>query len=318
MKRMRWLRDGFVWLVVGITASASQAQDCPLLYVSRVQTIRVSDSVTIAYAEQGNGPIALLFVHGLGGNLTNWRHNLDTLSATYRCVVIDLPGYGMSGLRTYHPATDQMSFYADQVIAFVHKRSLSKVVLVGHSMGGQVAMLAALRQPQAFRGLVLINPAGLETFTEQEGTLLTQVATPQFFQKQTETAIRWGYAQNFTGLPADAETLVQDRLRLRDCPGFTAYCQTVAQGVVGMLAHPVRAQLGQIQQPTLILFGKDDKLIPNRLLHPALTTRAVADIGDTGIPDSRLIMIPQAGHMAMYEQAGAVNKAIQTFVRELN
>ena len=85
-----------------------------------------------------------------------------------------------------------------------------------------------------------------------------------------------------------------------------------------MLAHPVRTQLRQIQRPTLILFGEDDKLIPNRLLHPTLTTHAVANIGDTDIPDSRLLMIPRAGHMVMYEQAGAVNRAIRAFVREAN
>lgn len=229
-----------------------------------------------------------------------------------------MPGYGLSGLRTYRPTTDQLSFYADNLLAFVQQRDLRNVVLIGHSMGGQVAMVAALKQPQAFSQLVLINPAGLETFTEQEGNLLTRYAVPEFFQQQTEAAIREGYARNFTSLPTDAETLIQDRLRLRDCPGFADYCRTVAQGVRGMLAHPVRTQLRQIQRPTLILFGEDDKLIPNRLLHPTLTTHAVANIGDTDIPDSRLLMIPRAGHMVMYEQAGAVNRAIRAFVREAN
>lgn len=64
---MRWLRSGFAWLVaMGIGVGAGWAQDCPLSYASRVQTVRVTDSVTIAFVERGTGPTTLLFVHGLG------------------------------------------------------------------------------------------------------------------------------------------------------------------------------------------------------------------------------------------------------------
>lgn len=289
------------------------AQNCPLSYANTVSNIQLSDSVSIAYTEKGKGKHTLLFVHGLGGNSSHWAQNLEELSQNFHCIALDLPGYGLSTQRAYSAPT--LGFYATTLLSFIEKKRLKNVILIGHSMGGQTAIITALKHSPAIKKLVLVAPAGLETFSEAEATLLRQFATPTFYKSQTEPAIRAAFASNFTSIPPTAEPLIQDRLALRSCGGFESYCKVVSQGVIGMLSEPVQGQLSTISVPTLLIFGEDDKLIPNRILHKELTTAKVAEIGKSHIPDAQLAFIPQAGHLVMFEKPSQFNKLIAHFLK---
>jgi pimeloyl-ACP methyl ester carboxylesterase len=300
----------FLFLVI---STAVFAQDCPLSYASLVKKMTLNDSVTIGYLAKGTGKTTLLFVHGLGGNSSHWSQNLDDLSTHFRCIAVDLPGYGFSSQRTY--ATPTLTFYANTLLQFIQKQKLKNVVLVGHSMGGQTAIIATLQKPSVIKKLILVAPAGLETFSEAEANILKQYATPTFYQSQTEPAIRAAFASNFTKIPPTAEELIQDRLALRRCANFESYCQVIAQGVRGMLAQPVQTQLSQISLPTLLIFGEDDRLIPNRILHKTLTIKDITDIGKSTISNLQLNMIPQAGHLVMYEQPKQFNQIITQFLQ---
>ncbi|MCB0634025.1 MAG: alpha/beta hydrolase, partial [Lewinella sp.] len=85
--------------------------------------------------------------------------------------------------------------------------------------------------------------------------------------------------------------------------------------VMGMLREPVYDRLTDINLPTLVVYGADDQLIPNRLLHPTLTTVQVAQDGQQQIPDSRLILLPQAGHFAQWDQSESFNGAVSDFLK---
>lgn len=307
---IRWMA---LWSFFWAAVPSLRAQKCPLSYAATTTQLRLNDSLSIAYTEKGTGTTTLLMVHGLGGNLSHWSQNMDELSKSHRCIAIDLPGYGLSTSRSY--SGESLSFYARTLVEFIAKKKLTNVVLIGHSMGGQTAIITVLQKSPAIKRLVLVAPAGLETFSEAEATLLRQFATPTFYKAQGETAIRAAFASNFTTLPPTAETLIKDRLQLRNCEGFDTYCQVVSQGVNGMLAHPVQAQLSQLTLPTLLIFGTDDKLIPNRILHKELTTLKVADIGKTQIPNVRLELIPNAGHLVMFEQPSSFNQLILNFLK---
>lgn len=289
------------------------AQNCPLAYAPSASNIQLNDSVSIAYTEKGRGKTTLLFIHGLGGNSSHWSQNLEELATNYRCIAVDLPGYGLSTQRAYSAPT--LTFYASTLLAFMEKKQLKNVVLVGHSMGGQAAIITALKRSPIIKKLILVAPAGLETFSEAETKMLRQFATPAFYQSQTEPAIRAAFASNFTSMPTAAEALIQDRLALRSCEGFQSYCNVVSQGVNGMLSEPVQAQLVNLSIPTLLIFGEDDKLIPNRILHKELTTEKVAEIGKARIPDVQLAFVPQAGHLVMFEKPSQFNKLITNFLK---
>lgn len=301
-----------IGLILNTLWVAAWAQPCRLSYEASTQRIALSDSVSIAYTEVGKGKQTLLMIHGLGGNLTHWQSNA---LPGYRCIALDLPAYGLSSMRVYRPQGDMLSFYADVVGAFIRQKRLRNVVLMGHSMGGQVAIVLALKQPRAIKKLVLAAPAGFETFSLAEAATLLGFSKPETFKNQNEALVRAGFKRNFVEMPPQAEALIQDRLMLAKCPAFEAYFGAVAAGVKGMLDHPVRTDLGKITQPTLVIFGENDELIPNKILHKNLTTAQVAAVA-ADIPRAQLRMLPRAGHMLMYEQPEAFNRLVEAFLHQ--
>jgi pimeloyl-ACP methyl ester carboxylesterase len=278
-----------------------------------VQKLQVMENLSMAYVEKGTGE-TILFVHGLGGNLSHWTKVVDDLAKTYRCIAVDLPGYGWSD-KTYTTDKDQLTFYADVLASFIEKKGLKKVVLAGHSMAGQIAIITALNHADKISKLILVAPAGLETFTEAEGKTLITYTPPSVFEKQEEPAIRFSFKQNFYEQPADAEALIQDRIRFKSCADFKQYTEAVSAGVKGMLAHPVKADLGKIKQPVLIVFGKEDALIPNKILHPTLVRDDMIKEMMTLMPKAVVITIPAAGHLVQYEKSKETVTAIKAFLK---
>ncbi|MFN2440995.1 MAG: hypothetical protein ABR503_17455, partial [Chitinophagaceae bacterium] len=132
-------------------------------------------------------------------------------------------------------------------------------------MGGQIASILALQQQHLISKLILVAPAGLETFTEAEAKMMMAATSATAFEKQEEAIIRYSYKQNFYQQPADAEILIRDRLRFKNCPDFKNYTEAVSNSIKGMLYHPIRKDLSKLIQPVLILFGENDALIPNKI-----------------------------------------------------
>lgn len=294
---------------------SSWAQNCDLSYKSSGLKYQSVQGLKVAYQENSvrKSTHSVIFLHGLGGNLTHWSQTKVTNAHT---IQLDLPGYGYSdSIPSGVPSDQLLTFYADQIAQFIEAKKLKNVILVGHSMGGQIAMHAALTHPEKVKKLVLIAPAGLETFTDQEAAILKNYAQPNFFKLQTEPQVRAGFQSNFHAFPANAEFLVADRMKLAACASFDAYFRTVAGGVKSMLNQPVRSKLGEIKQPTLIIYGRQDALIPNKLFHPTLTTEAVAQFSSE-IPHSQLELIDEAGHLVMFEQAERVNKLLTIFIHK--
>lgn len=288
------------------------AQNCLPVYTLPVKTIQLS-SGKLAYVEKGKGQ-TILFIHGLGGNLSHWLKSVNDLSSSYRCIAIDLPGYGWSDKQIDTKGKDRLQFYADAINEFLKKKKIKRVVLIGHSMGGQTAIITAL-QNNRVKKLVLIAPAGVETFTEKEGQLLISSTPASVFEKQDEVVIRNNFKQNFFQQPDDVEQLIQDRLRLKTCTDFKLYCETVSAGVKGMLAHPVKDSLKYLSIPVLIIFGANDGLIPNKYLHPTLKTDELAKQSAALIPDCKVEVIEKAGHMVQFEKNSETNLVIKNFLQ---
>ena len=181
-------------------------------------------------------------------------------------------------------------------------------------MGAQVAIITAL-QNKKIKKIILVAPAGLETFTEKEAQLLIAATPASAFEKQDEAVIRNNFKINFFQQPADAESLVQYRLQMRNCAGFKLYCQTVSAGIKGMLAHPVKDSLKYLSLPVLILFGANDALIPNKYLHPTLTLTELVKQSAAMIPNSKVALVEEAGHMVHFEKNKETNLIIKNFLQ---
>jgi pimeloyl-ACP methyl ester carboxylesterase len=273
----------------------------------------VVDGVEVAFSDVGVGEPALLLIHGLGSYMPVWQRNLPALAAEHRVVSIDLPGYGKSAKANFEYS---MAFYARIVDGVIERLGLCHVVLVGHSMGGQIALTHALRYPGKAEGLVLVAPAGFERFGKGEGSWLAEAVDKDYVARTPTEAVYTNVAANFYRMPDEARFMVDDRLRVIGGPDFEAYSYAVARSVYAMVHEPVLDRLGAIRVPALVVFGEDDGLIPNPVLHGG-NTRAVAEEGTRRLPHGRLVMVPRAGHMVQFERPAEVDAALLAFLREI-
>lgn len=305
---LHWLL--FSSLALSLSAQETSTDMQSWKYPYPVHYVQLADTLKVAYVDEGAGPI-LLFVHGLGSNLQAWTKNIDVLRQNYRCIAIDLPGYGKSsgGDLPYG-----MPFFADVVLEVIGALALEKVGLIGHSMGGQIGIHAALREDPSIQGLALMAPAGFEQFTEAEHQWFANFVRPEFIQATPEAQIIRNFELNFFAMPEDARFMIEDRLEMRKDPAaYLAYCQMIPQCVQSMLKAPVYDQLNQLELPVLVIYGTEDALIPNRILHPDLSTPKVAEAATSLIPDARLHLLEEAGHFVQWEQAEQVNTLLHSF-----
>lgn len=295
---------------LGLLAQAPMAD---IDYPFEIEYQDLPDGSRLAYTEQaGEGP-TLLLVHGLGSYAPAWSKLLEKMDGRH-CIALDLPGYGKSA-----PPADTVSLkgYARTLASFIRARDLQPVVFVGHSMGGQIGLWLALLEPELLSGLVLLAPAGFETFTPQQGQMLRRFVNPEALRKTPPDKVRTSFNLNFHGseLPEDAAFMLADRLQMQEqAATFATYCEGVAQSVSAMLREPVFERLPEIRLPVRVFFGQDDLLIPNRLFHPDLSPQKVGQMGVDQLPDARLVMLPDCGHFVPWDQAGRVAEGIEAFL----
>jgi pimeloyl-ACP methyl ester carboxylesterase len=120
----------------------------------KLGTVRAADGLSIAYDVRGRGKTAIVLVHCWACDRTFWREQVDSLSRKYRVVTLDLGGHGASGADR---ATWTVASLGGDVQAVVEGLKLDRVVLVGHSMGGPVALDAARRMPGRVVGVVAVD-----------------------------------------------------------------------------------------------------------------------------------------------------------------
>ncbi len=262
----------------------------------------------------GNGP-PLVFVHGLSSNMAYWHHQLDYFAQSRRVMALDLPGYGASD-RPDAPYTPP--WYASVLTAWLDEEGIDQAIIVGHSMGGQVALTFALQNPDRVAGLVLSAPAGFETFAPGSAAFMKKYWHETRALNTTEDELRTTFQTLvFNRWDEHTEQLLAERVAMGKHPEFAGTSVAVSRSIAGMLDHPVYEHLGQIDVPTLIVFGDRDRMIPNPIFTGG-RSRAVAEIGLNALPKAELVMVPRAGHTVHHDAPDAFNQAVTSFLEELN
>ena len=279
-------------------------------YPYETKKIELEDNLIIAYMDEGVGD-PIIFIHGLGSYAPAWKKTIAGLTDTHRCIAIDLPGYGKSSKGNYEGS---MSYYADVVKALADKLNLKKVTLAGHSMGGQISILASVAYPDLVDELLLFSPAGFETFTPGQKEWFRDVLSPRGVALTPVDALISNVGYNFYDFPKDAQFMIDDRIAMRTAEGFDLYCHQIVKSINGMVDEPVFDYLKDVKAKTLVVFGAQDNLIPNRFLNPGKTVE-VAQKGADQIPNCRLEMIDKAGHFAHFERAEEVNAIVKNFLK---
>lgn len=280
----------------------------------RIQVLNAEKQLTefdIAYIEQGRGSSTILFLHGLASYLPEWDKTIADLSTTYRCIALDFPGYG----RSSRCPKVSMKLYAEVVAAFMDSLKLSAVNLAGHSMGAQIGIMLAVQRPKAVSRLMLIAPSGIETFNKKHREFINIFYRPNFLKAKSETIVKSDYERGFTVFPADAAFMVQDRLAIRSATDFDDYCTVLTDCVKAAVNEPIFNDLHKISQPTLIVFGADDNLIPSSIMHPTMTTEGIGRLAKSKIKNSRLLLIPNCGHFVQFENPRETNTALREFLK---
>ena len=279
-------------------------------YPYTTHTVALPDNCNISYIDEGGGARTLLFIHGLANYALVWKRNIDYLRPYYRCIAIDLPGNGLSDKNEH---SFSMAFFADAVHNFIQALGLKNVCIVGHSMGGQVALNTALSHPESVGTLILCAPAGFERFTALEKTLYYTSMHVFDYLSSDENNLRQIIERSFYRSPAQGEWMVKELTGIMKTYKPNGYKKMVAACIKSMIEDVVSDKLQQVTQPALVMFGDRDALIPNKLIHHISTEKLATD-SVKKMPHAVLSIIKDCGHFIQWEKADDVNRNIIMFL----
>lgn len=278
----------------------------PILYAELEPGLR------IAYTDSAGAesrPV-VLFIHGLANYLQVWQWNILVLQNQARCIAIDLPGNGHSSRGDFDYS---IAFFSRTLHRFLAHLGIKKAWLAGHSMGGQVAMQAALDDPGRVEGLFLFAPAGFEYYSPHEALLFKSAITLGNFLNTDEVHLAQSINSSFHQSSPLAQRIIDDLNKIIGANDRLRYRAMLEKCIHSMLDQPMFEALSRIQQPAQIFFGENDMLIPNRFLHP-VGTRVIAERGTARMPQAELLMYPETGHFVHIERAAEVNDAVARFL----
>lgn len=251
--------------------------------------------VELRAIERGSGlPVVLL--HGFPFSGAIWQAQLDALSADYRVIVPDLRGHGHSPA----PAgTYGMDLMARDVLALLDALGIKRAVWAGHSMGGYVTMAALRIAPERVIGAAFVatHPHADSPEKRMQRLQSAQIALQNGAGETANSMMGVLFAP---GLDRRSETAQQV---------YRIMGSTLAEGVAGALRGMADrpssvATLQAMTQPALVIAGEDDLIVgPD-------AAREMAGL----VPQAKLVVISQAGHMVMVEQPAATTAALREFL----
>jgi pimeloyl-ACP methyl ester carboxylesterase len=250
-------------------------------------------SGTIFYIVSGRPLIgsALVLLHGAGGSRLNWPAELRRLgqvrlsgAAVY---TLDLPGHGRSGER----GRDAIEDYVADVVAFLDATGIERAVVVGHSMGGAIALTMALDFPERVNALVLIATGARLRVAP---AILEQI--PADFGAALDVITRYAWSPE-----APSELVGLGRERLRE-----AGPDVLLGDLIACDRFDVMKRLGKINAPTLVVAGSADRLAPVKYAHYLAEH----------VSGAQIAIIEGAGHMVMLERPAEAARIIQHFLMD--
>ena len=234
--------------------------------------------------ERGSGDVPVVLLHGFGGSHAVWDGVVEGLGGARRTLALDLPGH--AGSLGHEPAGAGRA--AGAVLADLDRRGLSRVHLVGHSFGGAVATLAALRDPARIGSLTLLAPGGFGS--EINHRLLRRLATARS-EAELELILEqcFGWGRDVT--PGLAAQMAGERKAKGARAALLAIFGTFMEG--GAQKTIPRDELKRLTMPVKVVWGTQDRVLPTRQAHRLPGHIAVH-------------VFEEVGHMLPYEIPDAV------------
>lgn len=258
------------------------------------------------YHDIGEGPV-LLMLHGGGPGASAWsnfKQNVPALSETFRLLMVDQPGFGLSDKPVHDRPQHELS--GELLVALLDHLGIDKATPVGNSMGGAASLELAINCPERVDRLILMAPAGgslqiTSHLTAEAKILFTYYAAPGPSIERTK-ALFEALAYDASGVP---EETLKERYEASIDPEAMAY-NTRMFGQWANLGPAHWRRVNEIQHETLLLWGREDLVLTLdsslHMLHQ--------------MPNARLVVFPKCGHWCQLEAPRQFEHQIITFMAE--
>lgn len=234
--------------------------------------------------------IPLILIHGAGGSYLHWSAEIRHLRGE-DILAIDLPGHGDSSGEGKETIED----YVASLLEFMNNLDIDRAVIAGHSMGGAIGLRLSLDFPERIPGLILIG-AGAKLRVHPQ--LIEYCSSESTYPKAVTQVKEWAFSPH-----ADQRLVELASERMAELPANILLGDFKACD-----AFDVLDKVSGINQPTLIICGEEDQMTPVRF------SQFLAE----NISETRLEVIPKAGHMVMLEQPEVVANLVKDFMEEIN
>jgi pimeloyl-ACP methyl ester carboxylesterase len=251
----------------------------------------------VTYSDRGKGRVVVL-LHGFLGSHEIWKSVADNLSKSYRVISIDLPGHGQTPCFGYAHSMDLMARCVKTVL---DQLKLKKYVLIGHSMGGYVALAFADLFPEHLRGMCLFHSTAFSDSEEKKNDRLRAI--------EVVKANKTVYTRNTIRNLFAAKNLKY--LKEEVTFAYTIAKQTSKQGIIsalhGMRDRPNRYLiLGFVKYPVMMVIGELDNVLPYEQL-----------LEQTDMIENKTVLyLEHDGHFGFLESPRVSNKALRVFLRK--
>lgn len=282
------------------------------MYIPQERYIKI-DSIDTRYYAEGEGSSVIL-IHGLGGSACGWLPSIAAIATQHRVYAPDLIGHGRTGRPDSGSLTvaDMIRF----IRSFMAEFNIDRAHVIGHSMGGAVALMLAIDSPQRVDKLVLVDSGGLG----KEVALNLRIMSLPIFGKLLATHLSRVNLEKFANdLRASVENtayitdaLIENLYRVEVNPEHTKMLLKASRlgvtwtGQKKSIYDPMLQQMASIQNPTLVIWGQQDNIVP--LSHGELAAKTM--------PNAHLVVIDQSNHVPMFEQPDMFNGLVLDFLKD--
>ena len=261
----------------------------------------------IAYLRAGQGD-PLIFIHGFGGSMWNWEYQYEALSNSHQVIILDLLGSGLSDKPDIPYSPRQLVKFFSGFLDHLH---VSKATLIGNSMGAGLAMAMALTTPERVETLILISgfpPDPRASVASPRYQQFINHRPPLWLAKfgnwisgrwATQSLLEEIIYNQYLITPIVVERSFQNRKKSDFLPPLFSLMDHM-----GQWEQDYGHRLHNIDHPTLIIWGAEDKVFP-----PEVGSQL-----QKNIPQSSFHIIPKAGHIPQWEKPSEVNALIKSFL----
>ena len=240
---------------------------------------------------EGDGP-PIVFLHGFGGDLNNWQFNQEALAESHATYAIDLPGHGGTS-KDLGAGHVHIGALAAAVVDFLDAKGITRAHLVGHSLGGAIALDLALNHAERIASATLICSAGL-------GPEINMAYIDGFMQAKRRKQLQPVLEMLVADPAMISREMIEDVLKFKRLDGVEAALNRIIDDTFagGQQALELGPRLGELTVPAQVIWGRQDRIIP---------------VGHAeGLPASiKVHILDDAGHMVHMEKAAEVNQLIK-------